>query len=127
MMEKAIEKRLCFRKPIGIEVGCLIRGQFSTAHTIDISEGGMFVETVEPLPPGTDIELAFLLLKPDKISRINGEVVRKVYTTDRTGIGVKFKNIDEATKNLIRSILTKPDVLFLYNPNILLWVRHPLQ
>ncbi len=125
-MEKVTEKRSCFRKPIGIEVGCIIGDQFSTGHTIDISEGGMFVKTIEPLPPGTDIKLAFLMLKLDEISRIGGEVVRKVSTTDRRGIGVKFKNIDEATKDLIRTIITTPATLSLYDLNILLWVRSPL-
>ncbi len=67
------------------------------------------------------------MLKPDEVSRVSGEVIREVHAGDITGIGVKFKKIDEATKGLIRTIMTKPDVLSPYGLNILLWVRNPFR
>ena len=82
---------------------------FMSGPVVDISESGVFIETVMPLEPGTAVRLTPLLPEESGLFEIHGEVVRKNdYDLDnffdRTpGMGIRFTKItDEAREHLKR-------------------------
>jgi hypothetical protein len=93
---------------------------FMSGPVLDISETGVFIETVMPLNPGTTVRLTPLLDHDDvSVLELEGEVVRKAdYDLDnhfdRTpGMGVTFKNVTDEQRESLRALLSrgtsKPD------------------
>ena len=81
-----VEKRDLPRRPLVLEVAfgegsCRYRD-----YALDISAGGMFIETGERFAVGDRIRLAFRLPNFGTPIRLSGRVVR----TSPTGIGVRF-------------------------------------
>ncbi len=68
----------------------------------NVSEGGVFIGTGEPLSPRTDITLAFTMPESDIPIETKGEVM----WTGKNGMGLKFKEVDELTEGKIKSILS---------------------
>jgi uncharacterized protein (TIGR02266 family) len=72
---------------------------FMSGGVVDISESGVFIETVMPLEPGTEVRLTPLLPEEAGLFEISGVVVRKnEYDLDnhfdRTpGMGIRFKDV----------------------------------
>ena len=67
-------------------------------YSRDISEGGIFIDTSQPLPVGSKIQLRMSIVHED-ITYINalGEVMHVIYGKDTkfgAGMGVKFVEID---------------------------------
>lgn len=82
---------------------------FMSGPVVDISETGVFIETVMPLEPGTPVRLTPLLPEESGLFEIHGQVVRKNdYDLDnffdRTpGMGIRFTQItDDARASLKR-------------------------
>ncbi len=69
----------------------------------NLSEGGVFIETSQPLSIRTDIALAFTM--PE--SNISIKTKGKVRWTGQNGMGLKFKEVDESTRDKIKSILSQ--------------------
>lgn len=77
---------------------------FSTAH--DISEGGIFISTPEPVHPGSTVDIE-VYLSPEETITLKGTVrwVRKQEEGDKkAGMGIQFiptsKEIDKLKKIL---------------------------
>jgi len=66
------------------------RKQFLEGRARDISRGGIFFTTTEPLDLGECIELAFRELNSPADTRAVAEVVRVDQTPDGYGIGARF-------------------------------------
>ena len=68
----------------------------------NISEGGIFIETRNPLSVGEEISMTLLDSKHKKRLKIQGEIVRM----EREGIGVKFK-ASQVQREIIKSFVDK--------------------
>ena len=81
--------------------------KFMTGPVVDISETGLFIETVMPLSPGARVKITPLIEDEAGIFEFDGEVVRKnEYDLDEhfdrvPGMGIRFVEPDpEQIENL---------------------------
>jgi uncharacterized protein (TIGR02266 family) len=90
-----------------------VRGEFfHYYYSRDLSLGGIFLETQEPFPVGTDVKLEFPL--PDVADKVvvNGKVVRMVERAEDApgpypGMGVEFIETDEDTRAMLADFITR--------------------
>lgn len=86
---------------------------FMSGPVVDMSASGVFIETVMPLEPGTEVRLTPLLPEEAGLFEILGVVVRKhEYDLDnhfdRTpGMGVRFKDITDDARAQLTRLLEK--------------------
>jgi len=78
--------------------------------TMNISKGGMFISTRNPLPEGTNLTLKLKVPESEEEITLEGEVVWKVKPEESggtliPGMGLKFKNIDEEVIKKIERII----------------------
>lgn len=81
---------------------------FISEYSENISEGGMFIKTTKPKPMGSVFSLEFKLKDDYKLIQGWGEVVwvrEKPEGNKPAGMGIKFLDLDEASTELIRSIV----------------------
>ena len=82
----------------------------------DISEGGMFIRSADPLKVGSELDAVFKLNRLGDLMKISGTVVRVVHNSGENssissaGMGVKFKDASDEIKKKINSYrkLNKP-------------------
>ncbi len=89
---------------------------FFSGFSANISDGGLFVATVNYVPKGTHVDLAFSLPSGQKISA-TGIVrwIREVNDQDPTsfpGLGVQFVDLDEASHQAIHQLIEQRDPMF---------------
>ncbi|RKG57235.1 TIGR02266 family protein [Corallococcus sp. AB011P] len=89
---------------------------FFTGFSMDISEGGIFIATVEAVPRGTPVELDFTLPGGRPLT-VNGVVRWARDGNDRTpdlmpGVGVQFTTLPPEVANAISSFVTTRDPMF---------------
>lgn len=70
----------------------------SLAFSRDISLGGMFIETTEPLPVGSTLTVRFNLDAKDKVVKAAGHVA---YVIENMGMGILFTEIDPSDRDAI--------------------------
>ena len=102
MSEKRKEERI--KKSIRSEVRSDEALTFSSA--VDMSKGGIFISTPEPLDNGTNVELSIMM--PGGEVTVQGIVkwVRPDGTgNDRAGMGIEFKNLDDETKKKLGDLV----------------------
>ncbi len=84
---------------------------FFTDFAENMSEGGMFISSVQPLPVGTELIIEFLLPEVNRTLKVRAKVVwsRERTTTHdkRRGMGVKFERISKADKEMIAEVVRK--------------------
>ena len=86
--ESKEEKRTHTRKPFFMPVDYSTQDRVYRDFIKDISKGGVFIETLRPLPVGQEISMAFSFPNLHQNFKINGDVVRM----NPGGIGVAFLN-----------------------------------
>lgn len=100
-------KRSTRRVPCQISMSIRNGEQVYNSKTLDISHGGIFLATDEPLEIGTLIDMSFQIPSSPRPVNAVGKVawVEKapdgVSVTGRAGVGVKFSKIDPADLQLI--------------------------
>jgi uncharacterized protein (TIGR02266 family) len=108
-MEREIKER---RKHERVSTRLLIKygnaEQFFTDYIQNISRGGIFIPTYNPLPPGTRLEISFSLPGWDRLIETEGVVVHSVHGDPRqggqpAGMGVQFDKLSEESLELIDS------------------------
>ena len=70
----------------------------------DISLGGAFIETDQPVQPGEEVTLSFTAGEPPQTCRINATVRRR----DERGIGVKFEQLTPRQQQVVEGIMQGP-------------------
>lgn len=87
---------------------------FMSGPVLDLSETGVFIETVMPLTPGTIVRLMPLVPEDDvAVLELAGEVVRKAdYDLDnhfdRTpGMGVRFIDVGDVERKAIAALVAR--------------------
>ena len=99
------EKRADPRAPVELEVHYRSAQEFLTAYTVNISGGGIFIKTREPLPLNQVVHLRFTLPGIARVFNLHGLVVWTNPQPSRSsfpsGMGIKFMNLDAEGKKLI--------------------------
>jgi uncharacterized protein (TIGR02266 family) len=80
--------------------------QFFTDYIQNISRGGIFVPTYNPLPKGTRLRISFSLPYWDRLIETEGVVVHSVCNapekgTEPSGMGIQFQALSESNLELI--------------------------
>ena len=77
-------------------------------YVSNISQGGVFIRSKNPLPVGTSVTLRFSVIVDDvEIVEGEGEVVRVERSTQETGMGVAFTRLSADSKRLIDEIVRR--------------------
>ena len=86
--QKTGDRRLVRRAPLATQVLC--EECMSLAFSRDISLGGMFIETPDPLPVGSTLTVRFNLDQMDKVVTATAQVA---YLVEKMGMGILFAEI----------------------------------
>ena len=79
--------------------------EYIAEYVNNISQGGVFIRSKNPLPIGTRVMLRFSIVLEDvEIVEGEGEVVRVERTPGNTGMGVAFTRLTAESKQLIDRI-----------------------
>ncbi len=84
--------------------------QFIGEYVVNLSRGGVFIRSDEPLPVGTRVNLRFSVIFEDlELIEGIGEVVRAVEPGEGRvpGMGVVFVELTEVSRNLVERILVR--------------------
>jgi len=109
---RALEKRKEVRIPIQLKVDVESPNEhYLFEYSSNLSQNGIFIQTTEPLPPGTLVNIQFTL--PESILiRTRGEVIwLNDEEDDEVGMGVKFIGLDEGDRESILNSLKKLAIL----------------
>ncbi len=97
------------RAEIQLEVNCKNLDVFSKHNILNISQGGVFIQTDSPFSLGTEVDLEFTLPDQKGTIKTKGLVVWKHGQTKSSissyepGMGIKFKEISPQDLTLITS------------------------
>ncbi len=86
-------------------------GNFLFEYTTNISKGGIFIETTEPLPVGTKVEMRFQPPGTAEVIEVVGKVVWvNPYRPDsddnpNPGMGIQFSGLDPRNKDLLTQVV----------------------
>jgi len=94
-------RRKRVREPFFMVVNYSVEDRFYTSHILNISAGGVFIETRIAFTAGQEISLTFPLPDYQKHIKIIGKIVRLT----QQGIGVKFKMVNQGQEAMIKSLL----------------------
>lgn len=89
------DRREHARAPIELRVEYSRLNAFFADYTKNISKGGTFIRTQQPLPPGTEFVFRLLLPTVSEPISLRGQVVRVVTPAEATptqdaGMGIRF-------------------------------------
>lgn len=97
------------RAEVEIEVRYRTAQEFLTAYSRNISGGGIFVRTEQPLPLNHGVRLRFTLPGVSHRFDASGIVVwsnlGSSHTSLPSGMGIKFLDLDPESKNLLAEFL----------------------
>lgn len=97
------------RAPVRMRVDIEEQAPDKFLHSVNISEGGIYLRTHDPLPENTRLRLSFTLPSDAGEIKAIGEVVRKIplgiqFDTE-PGIGLRFIGLSEDTRNRIKNFV----------------------
>lgn len=96
------------RKDIDIEIVYSSLDTFFYDYAVNISRGGMFIRTENPLHVGSNIKLRFSLPDSDRLIETRGKVVHTVSGKRRKsephGMGIMFEEIKDEDRDLIEAL-----------------------
>ena len=100
------ERRKHLRVPTRILIQYRSADAFFTDYIQNISRGGIFVPTHDPLPQDTHLEIAFALPDCDCLITTRGTVIHSVCQESNShagpsGMGIQFRALSEADQQLI--------------------------
>ena len=109
---RAAERRAAPRVLVDLDVDYRSEDTYLFASSRDISETGIFVRTIEPLPPGTQLNLRF---RPDddEVLELEGEVMWvNPYRPDALanldpGMGVRFVPLRTAMRQRLLELIRR--------------------
>jgi uncharacterized protein (TIGR02266 family) len=109
-------KRVAARVAMQTQVDLASDSNFFTGFSTNISEGGLFIATVNVLPPGTPVDVTFSLPAGARLT-VKGEVRWTREVNDRTpevfpGVGVRFTEVDPAVVGQIKAFVQQREPLF---------------
>lgn len=88
---------------VAVRCGCWLEHEQATIFgtTVDLGQGGLFLRTALPMPPGKAVRITLCLPGSETVVA-DGEVVRAVapHDGDRPGLGVRFEQLPEGEDSL---------------------------
>jgi len=111
-----LERRSHVRVPLKVRASCR-EGEISYPRwTLNISEGGIFIETEELFPVGTELEMSIPLPLPEPPVRVKGLVVRVVSKSEESeanpsGMGIRFLYLKAEDAQKINKYIAENDFL----------------
>jgi len=107
-----LEKRKFPRAPLRVSADCLQGEVAFQQYTVDVSQIGVFIDTPEPLPVGTELTVKFGLPRHGAHVLVKGKVVRTVPPSQapegvRTGMGVRFTNLSSEDSERIKAFVAE--------------------
>ena len=111
--ESDADKRGEKRIPVQLDVRYQSLEGFISDYSMNISQGGMFISTRNPLPLGTRVVLKVGIPDTEVPMNIEGEVVwvseyeKKSKSNLIPGMGVEFRNLDEQEKKRIEDFISR--------------------
>lgn len=103
-MEKQ-DRRADPRADVELEISYRTAQEFNAAYTKNISGGGIFIKTQQPLPLNKEVQVRFTLPGVSHIFEATGLVVWTNPHPSRSsfppGMGIKFANLDPESRKII--------------------------
>jgi len=103
------------RHEVNLEVSLASEHNFYNGFSENISEGGIFIATHDPLPMGEVVQLSFKLPSGHAVE-VNGEVrwIRDAHVMGDAspGMGLKFNDLVEEDRIAIENFLQRREPLF---------------
>lgn len=100
------DKRLHERLLINEEFNSI--DDFIAEYVTDISRGGVFIRSKQPLPVGTKVNLKFSVILDDfHTVEGEGEVVRVVDDGEQIGMGVTFTELTDESREIIEELVRR--------------------
>lgn len=112
--EDVSDRRRSHRRQLIVRVQYATVDELFSEFTSDINDGGLFIETDNPQPLGTEVSMRFNLPGQSHPLVTTGRVVRvsKGRSESPSGMGVEFDALDcdasSAINELIRSLRASP-------------------
>jgi hypothetical protein len=109
MPDVTVERRSAPRHAmvLAAEVLELPRGTKLNARTADISRTGCYVDTLNPIPPGSEVQLRFTHGTETFVAR-----GRVVYVSYGLGMGIAFVSVDDEQLARLDRWFSEPDLEF---------------
>lgn len=111
-----MSKERAIRYPLRFPVAYDDGEGFMTGYVVDVSESGLFIETVMPLAEGTRVRITPLLPEKAGLFELEAEVVRaKEYDPEvlmelPPGMGVRFLSLGEEERKNLAQLFAASDV-----------------
>jgi uncharacterized protein (TIGR02266 family) len=105
----AVERRRAERAPVVVRIEYSTVDALFSDFTRNINEGGIFVETDEPIPLDEKVDLKLRLPGSDEFVHVSGRVVRVERTTESApgGIAIEFEQLDARARELINAAVRR--------------------
>ncbi len=97
------------RIPLQVLISYDYDGKTITMFCSNLSEGGVFIETIKPAPVGTKLKVNFSLPVEKKSFSLDAQVVwtsPSKSATSEQGMGLQFQNVDAVTQKMIDRALS---------------------
>ncbi len=107
--DKRREPRIPIQLKVDVESGS---DHYLFEYSSNLSQNGIFIQTADPLMPGTSVNIQFLL--PDEsLIRTRGEVIWASIDDeeDEPGMGIRFIGLDDLDRNKILEAFKKLAIL----------------
>ena len=98
---------------LGVRIAYGSTSEFIDRHTVNISQGGIFVRTRDPQPPGTPVHLDISLQGGARVIRGTGVVVWTGAPSGpgeprrEPGMGIRFDNLEPASRAAVDAIVAE--------------------
>lgn len=96
------------RVRLALQVSYRSTGSFLVSYSVDLSQGGLFIETTQPRKVGTELELWLAIPGAQQDVRLKGTVVwirRKATVDQPPGMGVQFLQVENDCGQLIDQLI----------------------
>lgn len=105
----AVERRRTERAPVVVQIEYSTVDALFSDFTRNINEGGIFVETDEPIPLDQKVDLKLRLPGSKELVHVTGRVVRVESTSPTSvgGIAIEFGELDANARELINAAVRR--------------------
>ena len=106
-VESEAERRRSERAELIVRVDYATVDELFSEFSRDVNEGGLFIETDKPRPPGTEVALQFNLPGSSTTIETNGIVVRVSDGSDGSapGMGIQFGDLPPDARRHIDQVI----------------------
>jgi uncharacterized protein (TIGR02266 family) len=103
------ESRRFFRAPLSLEVHYRTKGSFLVSYSLNLSKGGLFLETRDLLPVGTELTVRFSIPgAKDPIETLAKVMWVRRHSSEEglpPGLGLQFDNLEEHIGKIIDGLV----------------------